>query len=106
MTLVYEQSGKFKGVPTYRFVAPKTLFANGTDYPPNEGFCPCMQSGIQNVSTCRLSKSSPPWLSFAGQTLNSRCNTSLAVWKISSSVCWDAEKYCWALRALPQASQQ
>ncbi|KAM6052571.1 scavenger receptor class B member 1 isoform 2-T2 [Chlamydotis macqueenii] len=54
MTLVYEQSGKFKGVPTYRFVAPKTLFANGTDYPPNEGFCPCMQSGIQNVSTCRM----------------------------------------------------
>ncbi|NXY91127.1 SCRB1 protein, partial [Alcedo cyanopectus] len=54
MTLVYEQSGSFKGVPTYRFVAPKTLFANGTDYPPNEGFCPCLQSGIQNVSTCRL----------------------------------------------------
>ncbi|XP_074015473.1 scavenger receptor class B member 1 isoform X1 [Numenius arquata] len=54
LTLVYEQSGKFEGVPTYRFVAPKTLFANGTDYPPNEGFCPCMQSGIQNVSTCRL----------------------------------------------------
>ncbi|NXK85810.1 SCRB1 protein, partial [Formicarius rufipectus] len=54
MTLVYEQSRKFKGVPTYRFVAPKTLFANGTDYPPNEGFCPCMQSGIQNVSTCRF----------------------------------------------------
>ncbi|XP_071618778.1 scavenger receptor class B member 1 isoform X2 [Heliangelus exortis] len=54
MTLVYEQSGNFKGVPTYRFVAPKTLFANGTDYPPNEGFCPCMQSGIQNVSTCRM----------------------------------------------------
>ncbi|NXX85443.1 SCRB1 protein, partial [Urocolius indicus] len=54
MTLVYEQSGKFKGVPTYRFVAPKTLFANGTEYPPNEGFCPCMQSGILNVSSCRL----------------------------------------------------
>ncbi|NXR76570.1 SCRB1 protein, partial [Pycnonotus jocosus] len=54
MTLVYEKSGKFRGVPTYRFVAPKTLFANGTDYPPNEGFCPCMQSGIQNVSTCRF----------------------------------------------------
>ncbi|NWX00693.1 SCRB1 protein, partial [Caloenas nicobarica] len=53
MTLVYEQSGKFQGVPTYRFVAPKTLFANGTEYPPNEGFCPCMQSGILNVSTCR-----------------------------------------------------
>ncbi|NXO03251.1 SCRB1 protein, partial [Rhinopomastus cyanomelas] len=54
MTLVYEKSGYFKGVPTYRFVAPKTLFANGTDYPPNEGFCPCLQSGIQNVSTCRF----------------------------------------------------
>ncbi|XP_030814535.1 scavenger receptor class B member 1 [Camarhynchus parvulus] len=54
MTLVYEQSGQFQGVPTFRFVAPKTLFANGTDYPPNEGFCPCLQSGIQNVSTCRL----------------------------------------------------
>ncbi|XP_053938635.1 scavenger receptor class B member 1 isoform X2 [Cuculus canorus] len=54
MKLVYEQSGKFEGVPTYRFVAPKTLFANGTDYPPNEGFCPCLQSGIQNVSSCRL----------------------------------------------------
>ncbi|KAM6339474.1 scavenger receptor class B member 1 isoform 2-T12 [Alca torda] len=54
MTLVYEQSRRCGGVPTYRFVAPKTLFANGTDYPPNEGFCPCMQSGIQNISTCRL----------------------------------------------------
>nr|XP_014434794.1 scavenger receptor class B member 1 isoform X2 [Pelodiscus sinensis] len=54
MKLVYEQSGVFKGVPTYRFVAPKTLFANGTDYPPNEGFCPCRESGIQNVSTCRM----------------------------------------------------
>ncbi|XP_065707773.1 scavenger receptor class B member 1 [Patagioenas fasciata] len=53
MTLVYEQSGKFQGLPTYRFVAPKTLFANGTEYPPNEGFCPCMQSGILNVSSCR-----------------------------------------------------
>ncbi|XP_067163169.1 scavenger receptor class B member 1 [Apteryx mantelli] len=54
MKLVYEQSGEFEGVPTYRFVAPKTLFANGTDYPPNEGFCPCLQSGIQNVSSCRF----------------------------------------------------
>ncbi|NXD07239.1 SCRB1 protein, partial [Nothocercus nigrocapillus] len=54
MKLVYEQSGEFAGVPTYRFVAPKTLFANGTDYPPNEGFCPCLQSGIQNVSSCRF----------------------------------------------------
>ncbi|XP_007665113.1 scavenger receptor class B member 1 isoform X2 [Ornithorhynchus anatinus] len=55
MKLVYEQSRDFNGIPTFRFVAPKTLFANGTVYPPNEGFCPCLQTGIQNVSTCRFS---------------------------------------------------
>nr|XP_046230248.1 scavenger receptor class B member 1 isoform X2 [Scatophagus argus] len=53
MELVYQRPGNFKGVPLYRFVAPKTLFANGTDYPPNEGFCPCRQSGLLNVSSCR-----------------------------------------------------
>lgn len=42
-----------KGIPLFRFVAPKTLFANGTDYAPNEGFCPCRQSGLLNVSSCR-----------------------------------------------------
>uniref|UniRef100_A0ABM5F2S6 Scavenger receptor class B member 1 n=2 Tax=Pogona vitticeps TaxID=103695 RepID=A0ABM5F2S6_9SAUR len=52
--LVFSKTGKFKGVPTYRFVAPNTLFANGTVYPPNEGFCPCRASGILNVSTCRF----------------------------------------------------
>uniref|UniRef100_A0A2K6EWT2 Scavenger receptor class B member 1 n=1 Tax=Propithecus coquereli TaxID=379532 RepID=A0A2K6EWT2_PROCO len=55
MKLIYKEPGVFQGIPTYRFVAPKTLFANGSDYPPNEGFCPCMESGIQNVSTCRFS---------------------------------------------------
>nr|XP_060641560.1 scavenger receptor class B member 1 isoform X1 [Anolis sagrei ordinatus] len=54
LTLIFNQTREFKGIPTYRYLAPKTLFANGTDYPPNEGFCPCMQSGIQNVSSCRL----------------------------------------------------
>ncbi|XP_008572508.1 PREDICTED: scavenger receptor class B member 1 isoform X1 [Galeopterus variegatus] len=54
MKLIYKDSRVFEGIPTYRFVAPKTLFANGTVYPPNEGFCPCLQSGIQNVSTCSL----------------------------------------------------
>ncbi|XP_070807408.1 scavenger receptor class B member 1 [Pituophis catenifer annectens] len=52
--LNYTQSGKFKGIPVYRYTAPKTLFANGTIYPPNEGFCPCRQSGIQNISSCKL----------------------------------------------------
>ncbi|KAG8515000.1 Scavenger receptor class B member 1 [Galemys pyrenaicus] len=54
MKLIFKESGAFKGIPTYRFVAPRTLFANGSVYPPNEGFCPCLQSGIQNVSTCRF----------------------------------------------------
>lgn len=42
-----------QGIPVYHFVAPKTLFANGTDYPPNEGFCPCRQSGLLDVGSCR-----------------------------------------------------
>ncbi|CAH7245869.1 Scarb1 [Phodopus roborovskii] len=54
MKLTYHDSGVFEGIPTYRFTAPKTLFANGSVYPPNEGFCPCLESGIQNVSTCRF----------------------------------------------------
>ncbi|XP_070371955.1 scavenger receptor class B member 1 isoform X2 [Equus asinus] len=55
MKLVYKEAALFEGIPTYRFVAPSTLFANGSVYPPNEGFCPCRESGIQNVSTCRFS---------------------------------------------------
>ncbi|XP_064128126.1 scavenger receptor class B member 1 isoform X1 [Loxodonta africana] len=54
MKLVYQEAGVFEGIPIYRFVAPPTLFANGSVYPPNEGFCPCLESGIQNVSTCRF----------------------------------------------------
>ncbi|XP_003461673.1 scavenger receptor class B member 1 isoform X1 [Cavia porcellus] len=54
MKLVYQKQGVFQGIPTYRFVAPNTLFANGSVYPPNEGFCPCLESGVQNVSTCRF----------------------------------------------------
>ncbi|XP_029300606.1 scavenger receptor class B member 1 isoform X1 [Cottoperca gobio] len=53
MELVYQRDGVMKGIPLYRYVAPKTLFANGTDYAPNEGFCPCRQSGLLNVSSCR-----------------------------------------------------
>ncbi|KAM9306203.1 scavenger receptor class B member 1-like [Pholidichthys leucotaenia] len=53
MELVYQRPGDMKGIPLYRYVAPKTLFANGTDYAPNEGFCPCRQSGLLNVSSCR-----------------------------------------------------
>lgn len=53
MELVYQRPGHMKGIPYYRFVAPTSLFANGTDYEPNEGFCPCRQSGLLNVSSCR-----------------------------------------------------
>ncbi|XP_077944826.1 scavenger receptor class B member 1 isoform X3 [Gasterosteus aculeatus] len=53
LELVYQRDGVMKGIPLYRYVAPKTLFANGSDYPPNEGFCPCRQSGLLNVSSCR-----------------------------------------------------
>ncbi|XP_068608709.1 scavenger receptor class B member 1 [Brachionichthys hirsutus] len=53
LELVFRRSGEMKGIPLYRFVAPETLFANGTVYPPNEGFCPCRQSGLLNVSSCR-----------------------------------------------------
>ncbi|XP_069476217.1 scavenger receptor class B member 1 isoform X2 [Ambystoma mexicanum] len=54
MTLAYQGSSDFRGIPTFRFTAPETLFANGTVYPPNEGFCPCVASGVQNVSACRF----------------------------------------------------
>ncbi|XP_041058241.1 scavenger receptor class B member 1-like [Carcharodon carcharias] len=53
LELVYQQSGRTFGLPSFRYIAPKTMFANGTVYPPNEGFCPCRQSGVLNVSTCR-----------------------------------------------------
>ncbi|XP_062870019.1 scavenger receptor class B member 1 isoform X2 [Trichomycterus rosablanca] len=53
MDLVYERPEVMLGIPVYRFVAPKTLFANGSTYTPNEGFCPCRESGLLNVMTCR-----------------------------------------------------
>lgn len=57
MELVYQRDGVMNGIPLYRYVAPKTLFANGSDYAPNEGFCPCRQSGLLNVSSCRHGES-------------------------------------------------
>ncbi|KAG8538972.1 hypothetical protein GDO81_021670, partial [Engystomops pustulosus] len=55
MKLVYEKEHSFRGIPTFRYSAPNYLFANGSDYPPNEGFCPCVASGVMNVSSCRFS---------------------------------------------------
>ncbi|XP_067862370.1 scavenger receptor class B member 1-like [Heptranchias perlo] len=53
LELVYQRSGWTFGLPSFRYIAPKTMLANGTVYPPNEGFCPCRESGVLNVSTCR-----------------------------------------------------
>ncbi|KAK6316205.1 hypothetical protein J4Q44_G00137290 [Coregonus suidteri] len=49
LELVYQREGIMDGIPLYRYVAPKTMFANGSDYAPNEGFCPCRQSGLLNT---------------------------------------------------------
>ncbi|XP_064799135.1 scavenger receptor class B member 1-like isoform X4 [Oncorhynchus masou masou] len=61
LEMVYQREGIMEGIPLYRYVAPKTLFANGSDYAPNEGFCPCRQSGLLNVSSCR--SNSPVFIS-------------------------------------------
>ncbi|XP_072228246.1 scavenger receptor class B member 1 isoform X1 [Leuresthes tenuis] len=61
LELVFQRPGEMRGIPSYRFVAPKTMFANGSDYAPNEGFCPCRQSGLLNVSSCR--QNSPVFIS-------------------------------------------
>uniref|UniRef100_A0A3P9L304 Scavenger receptor class B member 1 n=1 Tax=Oryzias latipes TaxID=8090 RepID=A0A3P9L304_ORYLA len=53
LELVYQRTGEMLGIPLYRFVAPRTMFANGSQYEPNQGFCPCRQSGLLNVSSCR-----------------------------------------------------
>ncbi|XP_040203294.1 scavenger receptor class B member 1 isoform X1 [Rana temporaria] len=62
LTLVYDKEDSYRGIPTYRYTAPNYLFANGSDYPPNEGFCPCTASGVMNVSACR--SGAPLFLSF------------------------------------------
>ncbi|XP_075689686.1 scavenger receptor class B member 1 isoform X2 [Rhinoderma darwinii] len=62
LKLVYEREESFRGIPTFRYTAPNYLFANGTDYPPNAGFCPCVASGVMNVSSCRFN--APFFLSF------------------------------------------
>ncbi|XP_072271866.1 scavenger receptor class B member 1 isoform X2 [Pyxicephalus adspersus] len=62
LKFVFEKEDSYRGIPTFRYVAPNYLFANGSDYPPNEGFCPCTASGVMNVSACRAG--APLFLSF------------------------------------------
>ena len=46
------------GIPLYRFVLPRSLFASVAQEPENAGFCTppgnCMGAGVLNVSTCQM----------------------------------------------------
>ncbi|KAK6494671.1 lysosome membrane protein 2-like [Huso huso] len=53
----FEKEVHVKGIPAYRFVPPKEVFANITVNPANAGFCVpagnCLGSGLLNVSVCK-----------------------------------------------------
>ncbi|KAL4617315.1 lysosome membrane protein 2-like [Arapaima gigas] len=54
---LFEKEVNVLGVPAYRFVPPREVFANATENPANEGFCVpagnCLGSGLLNVSLCK-----------------------------------------------------
>lgn len=53
----YESSEYSQGIPAYKFVGKKSLFANGTDNPENACFNPAsvsLPSGVFNASACRF----------------------------------------------------
>ncbi|MGH0121677.1 UNVERIFIED_CONTAM: hypothetical protein FKN15_076273 [Acipenser sinensis] len=60
----FEKEVHVKGIPAYRFVPPKEVFANITVNPANAGFCVpagnCLGSGLLNVSVCK--QASNPYL--------------------------------------------
>lgn len=56
---VYEQDTIYKKVPLLKFVLANYTYSNGTDYPPNAGFCShdqdlCGPSGIMRQDPCRF----------------------------------------------------
>lgn len=57
----FEKEVHVKGIPAYRFVPPKEVFANITVNPANAGFCVpagnCLGSGLLNVSVCKQGRS-------------------------------------------------
>ncbi|KAJ8045804.1 Scavenger receptor class B member 1 [Holothuria leucospilota] len=57
VSMLYEQDITFKGVPLFKFVLANYTYANGTVYPPNEGFYKSgtsVPSGILRQDPCRL----------------------------------------------------
>ncbi|KAG7320876.1 hypothetical protein KOW79_015291 [Hemibagrus wyckioides] len=53
---MFESELSVRGVPAYRFVPPREVFANMTINPDNAGFCVggnCLSSGLLNVSVCK-----------------------------------------------------
>ncbi|XP_072046295.1 scavenger receptor class B member 1-like isoform X2 [Amphiura filiformis] len=57
MPYVYEEDETFKGIPMRRYALAPYAYANGTTYPPNEGFCKddtCAPNGIQRMDPCRF----------------------------------------------------
>lgn len=56
--LSYTKDEKLRGIPVYRFNAPKEVFYDAKKNPANEGFCvptdkECLPSGLLNVESCR-----------------------------------------------------
>ncbi|XP_070538993.1 scavenger receptor class B member 1-like isoform X2 [Ptychodera flava] len=55
MPYEYEEDTTYEGVTLLHFPLTKYAYENGTDYPPNEGFCKpeCLPSGLLSVGACR-----------------------------------------------------
>lgn len=57
MYLTFEKYVTVKGIPAYRFKAPKEVFANVSVNPDNIGFCVskkhCMSGGVLNATACK-----------------------------------------------------
>ena len=55
--LSYTKDVKLRGIPLYRFNAPKEVFYSVKKNPANKGFCVptenCLASGLLNVESCR-----------------------------------------------------
>ncbi|MBN3295512.1 SCRB2 protein, partial [Amia calva] len=53
----FEKGVTVRGVPGFRFVIPKDVFANATENPANAGFCVppgnCLGSGLLDVRVCK-----------------------------------------------------